>query len=740
MIFLSLQPVPLRTAAETGSMGVRIPAQDEQTLNRLTINAENVIDYGSFVWTVLPNDALAELDRASVSYQAQENPYLLTLGGQTFDPLLSNPSATIDQQVSADLEEPGLQLVQFQGPTKPEWLQSLKDHGLEVLQYIHPFTYVVWGQRSALTQARERAFVRWGGDYLPDYALQPQNRTLGSAPLRLRALVYPEAGMERILMALEALGGVQITSAAGIDPTFKLVTLVLPGDQLPTAASLPGVYALQPIPMDGGDRGEMSSQVNVGNYDSSNRAFTGYLNWLSQVGLSGQGVIIANVDSGIDQNHPALSQRMLPCVGPTCGGLEASDHGTHTAGIMAGDGTLRITDSRGFLRGLGVAPGANLVEQVYSPTYTQPGGMLTLMTESSRNGAVISGNSWGPASTPQGYDMDTRLVDIGVRDADPAEPGDQPLSYILSIMNGNGGTSTQGSPDEAKNTFTVGSTVMQATDGSQYLNINDLSYNSAHGPALDGRLIPHLVAPGCSVDSTIMGASYQTKCGTSMASPQVSGAAALFYQQYRTQFGVDPSPALVKAAFFPVAHSLAGHLDADDNLLGHPFDAKQGWGRLNAGAVLNPAGEVTYYDQDVLLTETGETWSVDLTTSLPVHSLRAMLVWTDAPGHGLGGSTPAWNNDLDLSFHDSTLTYYGNQFGPDGHSLPGGIADYRNNTEGTFLSNLSPGTYTLTVTAANLTSDGVPGNGIDIDQDFALVTYIAYDTLIYETIFSIFFH
>ena len=59
--------------------------------------------------------------------------------------------------------------------------------------------------------------------------------------------------------------------------------------------------------------------------------------------------------------------------------------------------------ANGFLRGLGMAPGANLIEQLYSPTFTQAGGMLTLMTESYRNHAIVSGNSWGPAATPQGY-------------------------------------------------------------------------------------------------------------------------------------------------------------------------------------------------------------------------------------------------------------------------------------------------------------------------------------------------
>ena len=147
-----------------------------------------------------------------------------------------------------------------------------------------------------------------------------------------------------------------------------------------------------------------------------------------------------------------------------------------------------------------MAPGANLVEQVYSPTYTYPDGMLTLMTQSYRNGAVVSGNSWGPSGTALGYDEDTRLVDIGVRDADPDAPGNQQLSYVLSIMNGYGDTSSQGTPDEAKNIFTIGATVMQNSSGEQNTNINDLAIVTGYGPALDGRTIPHLVAPGCEVD------------------------------------------------------------------------------------------------------------------------------------------------------------------------------------------------------------------------------------------------
>ena len=105
--------------------------------------------------------------------------------------------------------------------------------------------------------------------------------------------------------------------------------------------------------------------------------------------------------------------------------------------------------------------------------------------------------------------------------------------------------------------------------------------------------------------------------------------------------------------------------------------------------------------------------------------LRMMLVWTDAPGHGLGGDTPAWNNDLDLVVETESGTYRGNNFDEEGRSQTGGEADPMNNTEGVFIGPTAPDTYTIRVVASNINSDGIPGVGDDTDQDFALVCYNA---------------
>ncbi len=702
---------------------VRVSTAGRMGVAELGLSPSLDLDYGPFAWLELTAEDFVRLQASGLPYSARAAPYTLRLGEQSFDPLvgMADSPGTWDA-VRAD--RPDLHLVQFVGPARGEWLDDIEASGLQIVQYIHPFTYIVWGQTENRAAAGGSEAVRWTGPFLPAYRVLPRWPNLLGAPVPANVLLYRGADTEAARLAFRALGA-EVGGSDVLNPIFEVVELTLPGGAFQAAAAVPGVYSIQPLPTDGGLRGEMSDQISVGGYDENNLAYPGYFDWIAEVGLSGAGVIIANVDGGIQDSHPDLVNRLVPCTGETCGGGAQDTHGTHTAGIMAADGSSGILDGHGFLRGLGQAPGANLVEQLYWPFFTEPGGMLLLMGESYANGASLSGNSWGPSGSPRGYDNDTMQVDIGVRDADPNALGNQPLTYVLSIMNGYGGTSSQGTPDEAKNIFNIGSTKMQDSNGSQILEIDDLSGNTAHGPALDGRTIPHMVAPGCRVDSCATGSGYTLMCGTSMASPHVSGAVAVFIEFYRNlpDYTVDPSPAMIKAAFLPVAHDLAGFNDADGGTLGHPFDSKQGWGRMNLDAVVNPPLGVRYFDNPVTFDGTGEEWVTTLSPADASQPMRVMLVWTDAYGHGLGGSTPAWNNDLDLVVEVGHDTYYGNRFGSQGWSIPGGGADYMNNTEGVFLGPMAPSAATVRVVAADINSDGVPRQGDTTDQDFALVCY-----------------
>lgn len=648
--------------------------------------------------------------------------YRLHLGGHHFDPLYERNGQDAAWLVT-DPKVTDFQLVQFHGPTRPEDLAFLKRAGLDPVSYLFPFTYVVWGRGTRTTLAKTDSRIRWTGAFVPGYRLLPAYRGESDTEVTFRALLYRGAKKSTVLTALKDAGAEDLHWFP-MSKQFAGIRFKSAQKSLATMAKIPGVMSLQPVPTDGGLRGEMSAQHLANQRDMGGAIQPGYAAWLSNLGLSGQGVIMAIVDGGIDSSHSDFSMRELPCTGAACAGGIADNHGTHVAGVALGDGSTNALDGSGFLRGLGVAPETQFVD-LLETFHTQPGGMLNLMTQAVRLGAVISNNSWGASSQALGYDMDTMMVDMGVRDADPDAAGDQGLSYVLAINNGSGQIQSQGTPDEAKNVIRVGATVLQQSTGGQDAKLDDLASVTAYGPARDGRMLPDMVAPGCRVDGTVLGNGHLLRCGTSFAAPQVSGAAALFIQHFRelqvTKKGVnDPSPALVKAALMASTVNLEGQLGASGSVLGHRPDSRQGWGRPQLDVLLDATVDKTYYD-GVLFQASGDEWEVPLEVVDPALPAQLTLVWTDAPGHGLGGSTPAWNNDLDLEVDYQGQTYLGNHVGMDGWSASGGQADFRNNGEGVWLGPTATGNVQLRVKASQIAWDGIPEVGGLTDQDFALV-------------------
>ena len=734
----SASPGPAQGTNETGSW-LRVEASHQRVAPMLRSTVE-AIDYGSFQWLPAATANAQSLRDAGISVGEIESPFVLDLGGQHFDPLLSRPTSSAPVQTSG----PDWRLVQFRGPVKPEWLTRLRDSGVIPAQYIHPFSYVVWSDAAGLARAQTQPEVRWSGAFDPEFRVSPQQRHFDAALRPTMMLASRHRDAADLRSAIAALGA-RIQSVTVLDSNFNVIQLDAPGNRYMDLASLPGIYAVQDIPPETALRGEMSGQSVVGNYGGppNNTIVPGYQTWLDTLGFDGTGVVVSVVDGGFRVSHLDLASRVVACVpsGDSPSSCSTSDntHGTHVAGAIAGTGTSGVL-LNGFLRGKGVAPGANLVQQRYNsflgggPGSMIANGMLMIYKESSLSGAVLTNNSWGPTGTPQGYDIPTQQVDIVARDANPGVPGNQQILNVWSIMNGGGDASgacepsSLGSPDEAKNLFAIGSTSLQNSSGTQIATIFDISSNSAHGNACDGRRVPNIVAPGCNTDSSSSGSdtAFTFLCGTSMASPVMSGASAIFVQKYRaTHQGATPSPAMIKAAFTAVAKDLEGFRNADGGVMGHRPDRFQGYGRVDLNAVVNSPDSIVTIDQSQLLVATGATWTRSLMVANPARPVRIMLAWSDAKGHGLGGTTPAWVNNLDLSVTSNGSLYRGNVVGSDGWSATGGSADDRNNLEGVFLRpDPLNGSIDIHVLAANLAADALnpytPGSPA---QDFALICY-----------------
>lgn len=457
-------------------------------------------------------------------------------------------------------------------------------------------------------------------------------------------------------------------------------------------------------------------------------------------------------------------------------------HGTLNAHIVAGyndsaDG-FPHTDAAGFHFGLGVCPFVNIGSSViFDPDrFTHP-NYADLQARAYRDGARISANSWG-ADTAGSYDVDTQAYDALVRDAQPPEAavsrhGNQEMVIVFAAGNCGPEDQTVGSPGTAKNVITVGAaenvhshapagggTDDAGMDGCGAFDTDadsadDIAGFSSRGPCADKRQKPDLVAPGTHVtggvaqslatrdgnglaDPCFMASGacglpgggtpenpnnffplgqqfYTTSSGTSHSTPAVAGACALLRQHWINEGRPPPSPAMTKALLLNSARYLTG-VDAGDTLP----SPRQGFGGLNLGMALDG---VPCLRRDQLIAEkftaSGQTRRYFVAVADPARPVRVTLAWTDAPGNTFGS---AYNNDLDLTVTVRGEVYRGNGFSGE-FSTPDTLPDSRNNVESVFLPAGLADNFVVTVTAANINSDGVPGELPVLDQDYALVIY-----------------
>lgn len=261
-------------------------------------------------------------------------------------------------------------------------------------------------------------------------------------------------------------------------------------------------------------------------------------------GATGRGVTVAVLDSGIaaDPDLVQPNNRILArvsFVGQTAGGLaDPGGHGTHVAGIIAGNGA----QSEGEY--VGIAPEASLVD-------------VRVLNDngSGRVSSVVRGIEWVLAHREQ-YGI--RVVNLSIGAPPRTTYRTDPLAAAVEIAwrrglvvvaaAGNRGPSegTVDSPGIDPYVITVG-----ATDDRDTLRTTDdlLAPFSSWGTPLGstarpdlvapGRRIVSLRAPGSYLDRSLAdrvvearnGTTYFRLSGTSMATPVVSGAVALLLEQ-----------------------------------------------------------------------------------------------------------------------------------------------------------------------------------------------------------------
>jgi len=155
--------------------------------------------------TLVGAATLAGVAIAGEAHVPTRTPRTLHLSEFNFDPLDEQPSLPTGWDRSLQTV-PDLHLVQFDGPIVGDVPGRLRADGLEVVQYIFPDTYVVWGRGSDRDRVRGQGGVRWTGDFAPAYRVQPQWRERLGELLDVRVLIYRGANVDTVLAALSNIG------------------------------------------------------------------------------------------------------------------------------------------------------------------------------------------------------------------------------------------------------------------------------------------------------------------------------------------------------------------------------------------------------------------------------------------------------------------------------------------------------------------------------------------------------
>lgn len=447
-------------------------------------------------------------------------------------------------------------------------------------------------------------------------------------------------------------------------------------------------------------------------------------------GLTGAGVNVMVYDGGFARaTHLDFQGRLTV---RDASGL--SNHATHVAGTIGGGGIANA-----LFRGM--APGVTIQSYGFEQPgglsqgflYTNPGDLEADYTNARNvHGAVIANNSIGtntasngfPCSWEGDYGVTSALIDAIVRGSLGG-----PMRIVFANGNerssGRCGTAyhTTAPPACAKNHITVGA-----------LNSNNDSVTTftSWGPTDDGRLKPDISAPGCQQggDAGVTScastgdSAYTVFCGTSMASPTVTGLSALLIQDFRAQFPGQPDP---RNSTLKI---LLAHNAQDIDAVGP--DYKSGYGSVRIQRTVDFLRSGQFVEGEL---SHGGVYRLTIPVPAGTPELKVTLAWDDAPAAPNVVGTIV--NDLDIVLLDPTGTQHfpwtlGGLANPAAPAVRT-AADHVNNIEQVFVETPTSGAWILEIRGFNVpvgpqpfslcytpaASNDCNNNGIDDLQDIA---------------------
>ncbi len=444
---------------------------------------------------------------------------------------------------------------------------------------------------------------------------------------------------------------------------IRAITVNIQDNDLPTLLSDPDVAYIEEdvkfqaiAPIVGTPGAPITATGNV-EYDNAwSVSLIGSITAHAQ-SITGAGVNIAILDTGIDYTHPDLDMNYSG--GDNFVSLDVNNHdplddsynshGTHVAGVISAE-----LDGAGVV---GVAPDAS----IYAVKVLDGAGFGSISS-------IVAGIDWAIANQMDIVNMSMGITTYSQLLADACEAADTAGILVVAAAGNNYGGAVL-YPAAFPSVIAVGATTIY----------DEISPISPIGPEME------MTAPGLNVYSTISGGSYGFLGGTSQAAPHVSGLAALLLSAGLTDLNGDG-----------VINGLDARLLIQDSAvdLGTPgFDDVYGYGRVSVenavpgnGGGQNPITHLTIEKPGSPPDITIENGIFDITivnTSLKAikvkvfengqirHDLSRKFRFKNKHNHG-DGEAPSPPQEVSFSL-DATGTVYKLAFIPKGKK--GGLAD-----------------------------------------------------------------